>query len=118
MLPEIADASVGPGPSQLVQAVAEDVQKTRQCKVRLCMRFSPIEAICPVDLDSIKKAASEVVWPRFNAEESQAALKFAVAYEHRASTGLDRLSVIKTVADGIKQVSIFVCLLGPKEATN
>ncbi len=95
----------GPGPSQVIQAVAEDVLKTRQCKVRLCMRFSPIEAICPVDLEAIRKAAAQVVWPRFNSEESQAPLKFAVAYEHRASTGLDRLTVIKTVADGIKQVT-------------
>ena len=87
-----------------MQAVAEDVQKSRQCKVRLCMRFSPIEAICPVDLEDIKKSAAEVVWPRFNAEGDPTGLKFAVAYEHRASTGLDRLTVIKTVADGIKQV--------------
>lgn len=85
--------------------MAEDIRKTRQCKVRLCMRFSPVEAVCPVDLEAIKQAASEVVWPRFNSDESTDCKKFAVAYEHRASKGLNRLEVIKTVADGIQQAS-------------
>ena len=90
----------------LVQAVAEEINRTRQCKTRLCMRFSPVEIVCPMDLDSIKKAAAEHVWPYFKNEEDKGfvATKFAVAYEHRASAGLDRLTVIKTVADGIKQV--------------
>lgn len=98
--------TAGPGPAELMQIVARDIQKSRQCRVRLCMRFTPVEAICAVNLDDIKKVAAEVVWPRFKLESGK---RFAVAYEHRASTGMDRLAVIKAVADGIKQAK----LLGP-----
>lgn len=97
------DWIAGPGPSELVEAVAKDVHKSRQCKVRLCMRFTPVEGVCAANLESMKEAAEQIVWPRFKSESSDG-LKFAVAYEHRAAAGLDRLTVIKTIADGIKQV--------------
>ena len=97
-----SSSGAGPSPTELIQIVARDIQKTRQCKVRLCMRFTPVQAICAVNLDDIRKVAADVVWPSFDTEVGK---RFAVAYEHRASTGMDRLAVIKAVADGIRQVT-------------
>jgi hypothetical protein len=92
----------GPGPSELVLAVSQDIQKTRQCKVRLCMRFTPVLAVCQAELGEVKETAKQILAPLFPAESPQK--KFAVAYEHRASAKLDRMAVIKAVADDIPQV--------------
>ena len=96
--------SPGPGPVEIVQAMAEDVQKTRQCRARLCIRFTPVEAVCYAKLEDMTLAASKVVNPHFPDGEDAEPRTYAVHYEHRASLNLDRLKVINAVIDGIPKV--------------
>ena len=96
--------SSGPGPVEVVQAMAEDVQKTRQCRARLCIRFTPVEAVCYAKLEDMTQAASTVVNPHFPDGEDAEPLSYAVHYEHRASLNLDRLKVINAVIHGIPKV--------------
>ena len=96
--------SPGPGPVEIVQAMAEDVQKTRQCRARLCIRFTPVEAVCYAKLEDMTLAASKVVNPHFPDGEDAEPQTYAVHYEHRASLNLDRLKVINAVIHGIPKV--------------
>jgi len=98
---EMAQSNAGPGPSEVMLAVAQDIQKTRQCKVRLCMRFTPVLAVCQADLGEVKQTANRILGPLFPAEATQK--KFAVVYEHRASAKLDRMAVVNAVAEDIPQ---------------
>lgn len=92
----------GPGPADILVAIADDVRKTKQSKTRFCMRFTPVDTVCRGTLDEMRKAASDVVLPHFPKEGP--AKTFAVNYEHRASANLDRMSVINAVLEGIAQV--------------
>jgi len=71
-------------------------------QVRLCMRFTPVLAVCQADLGEVKQTANRILGPLFPAEATQK--KFAVVYEHRASAKLDRMAVVNAVAEDIPQV--------------
>ena len=67
------------------------------------MRFTPILDVCQAELEVLKQAANKILAPLFPSEGPQK--KFAVVYEHRASAKLDRMAVVKAVADDIPQVT-------------
>lgn len=97
-----ADAE-GPGPVQLASALAQEVKDTRQCRTRLCIRFLPVEKVCRADVEEIGRTAKELTDVHFPTGEGAATLRFAVAYEHRASKDLDRMEVINSVVNQIPQ---------------
>jgi hypothetical protein len=67
------------------------------------MRFTLVSAICQADLGGgVKEMAKQILGPLFPIDSPQK--NFAVAYEHRAIAKLDRMAVIKAVADDIPQV--------------
>ncbi|CAL8467124.1 g6660 [Coccomyxa elongata] len=97
-----ADAE-GPGPVQLASALAQEVKDTRQCRTRLCIRFLPVEKVCRADVEEIGRTAKELTDAHFPTGEGAATVRFAVAYEHRASKDLDRMEVINSVVNQIPQ---------------
>lgn len=107
-VPDLA-VSAGPGPVDIVLKLGEDVKRTRQCRSRYCMRFTPVEDICEATLEAMTEAASSIVAPHFpDKDASTSTTTFAVHYEHRASVNLDRLKIINAVLTSVKQVESFV----------
>lgn len=91
------------GPSQVVQAVVQDCIQTRKPLTRYCLRFLPIEVTCYASADEVRKVAGLFLSQHFPVCEKDKALKFAVVYEARANTSLDRMEMINTVAKLIAQ---------------
>lgn len=63
-----------------------------------------MERVCPANLPEIGLCAKELIAPHFAAGEDAAPVRFAVAYEHRASKEFDRMAVINQVVNQIPQV--------------
>lgn len=73
---------------------------------RLCIRFLPVEKVCPANVADIGRTAKELTGAHFPTGDGVTPVRFAVAYEHRASKDLDRLAVINAVVDQIPQVGL------------
>ena len=69
-----------------------------------------MEKVCRADVAEIGRTAKELTAVHFPAGEGATPVRFAVAYEHRASKDLDRMAVINSVVDQIPQVIIFMML--------
>lgn len=107
---ECHDPCVAPAFVTNVQFVKPDTgtqvssSQAADCVCRLCIRFVPIETVCPANLGEIKKAAASLCERAFPAGAGAEPLKFAVQYEHRASVKLQRGDVIDAVVAGVPQV--------------
>ena len=80
---------------------------------RLCIRLSPVQSVCHAGLQEIGAAARKLTAPHFPAGAGAQPVRFAVAYEHRASVELKRLDVINAVVDQIPQVCGLVLSSAP-----
>ncbi|KAL0040875.1 hypothetical protein WJX79_008176 [Trebouxia sp. C0005] len=106
---------VHPTPSEVVQAAAQDVLKTKQCLSKVCMRFMPIEGVCYAGLEDISKLGKKVLAEHFPTGEDVSQTTFGVLYEHRASDLLKRMDVINTMVDCVPQPPYKVELNNPKK---
>ncbi|DBB04027.1 hypothetical protein WJX77_007697 [Trebouxia sp. C0004] len=106
---------VHPTPSEVVQAAARDVLKTKQCLSKVCMRFMPIEGVCYAGLEDISKLGKKVLAEHFPAGNDISQTTFGVLYEHRASDLLKRMDVINTMVDCVPQPPYKVELNNPKK---
>eukprot|EP00250_Pteridium_aquilinum_P008730 c18167_g1_i1 orf=144-1178(+) len=86
------------GPNQVVQAIMQNCIRMRKPLTRFCLRFLPIEVTCYASADEVRKMAERFISQHFPVAEKDKALKFAVVYEARANTSLDRMEIINTVA--------------------
>lgn len=91
------------GPNQVVQAIVQDCLLTRKPLTRYCLRFLPIEVTCYASADEVRKMAGHFLSQHFPVVEKDKALKFAVVYEARANTSLDRMEIINAVAKLVAQ---------------
>ncbi len=64
-----------------------------------------MEKVCRADVDEIGRTAKELTDAHFPTGDGAATVRFAVAYEHRASKDLDRMEVINSVVNQIPQVT-------------
>ena len=87
------------------QAVGKLVSTLVSC--RLCIRLLPVENVCHASLVEIREAAGKLTGPHFPGGDGAAQVRFAVAYEHRASVELKRMDVINAIVDQIPQVRIY-----------
>lgn len=106
---------VHPTPSEVVQAAAQDVLKTKQCLSKVCMRFMPIEGVCYAGLEDISKLGKKVLAEHFPTGGDISQTTFGVLYEHRASDLLKRMDVINTMVDCVPQPPYKVELNNPKK---
>lgn len=86
-----------PSPADIVQHMMMSLASTRKHMSRFLLRVLPIEMTCYASEDEITRAIKPVVAKHFPLE-SHGGQKFAVLYEARANTGIDRTKIINAVA--------------------
>ncbi|XAR60342.1 hypothetical protein NMG60_11033669 [Bertholletia excelsa] len=89
-----------PSPKDIVQHMVTSVASTRKHMSRFLLRVLPVEVTCYASEDEITKAIKPLILQYFPVE-TQIALKFAVLYEARANTGIDRMKIINAVAKSV-----------------
>uniref|UniRef100_A0A9I9D9R9 THUMP domain-containing protein n=1 Tax=Cucumis melo TaxID=3656 RepID=A0A9I9D9R9_CUCME len=91
-----------PGPKAVVQHMMTSIASTRKHISRFILRILPIEVACYASVEEITRAIKPLIEKNFPIE-SQNAVKFAVLYEARANTGIDRATIINTVAKAVPE---------------
>lgn len=91
-----------PGPVEIVQNMMSSAASTRKHMSRFILRFLPAEVVCYASEEEITRAISPLV-EKYFPKESPSGLKFAVLYEARSNTGIDRMKIINAVAKSVPQ---------------
>ena len=102
-------AELGARISDTARAILEDVSKSQRARSRFLNRFLPVEDVCVAKPEDIGKAAAPIIARHLGRPEDddkdkaagKPSHRYAVAYEHRLATKLDRLSVINAVVAGV-----------------
>ncbi|KAA8549821.1 hypothetical protein F0562_001505 [Nyssa sinensis] len=89
-----------PGPKDIVQHMMTSVASTRKHMSRFMLRVLPIEVACYASEEEITNAIKPLIAHYFPSE-TQTPQKFAVLYEARANTGIDRMTIINAVAKSV-----------------
>ncbi|KAK2425859.1 THUMP domain-containing protein [Trifolium repens] len=87
-------------PKDIVNRIVTSAASTRKHMSRFILRILPIEVSCYASKEEISKAIQPLVEQYFPVE-TQNPQKFAVLYEARANTGVDRMEIIDAVAKSI-----------------
>jgi tRNA acetyltransferase TAN1 len=91
-----------PTPSDIVQHMLTSVASTRKHMSRFILRVLPVEVTCYPSEEEISRAIKPLIEQHFPTE-TQPPLKFAVLYDARANTGVDRMKVINAVAKSVPE---------------
>ncbi|KAL3611282.1 hypothetical protein D5086_002302 [Populus alba] len=86
-----------PCPKDIVQHMMTSAASTRKHMSRFILRVLPIEVACYASEEEISRAIAPVVEKYFPVD-TQDPQKFAVMYEARANSGIDRMKIINSVA--------------------
>ncbi|XP_030960000.1 LOW QUALITY PROTEIN: AP2/ERF domain-containing protein PFD0985w [Quercus lobata] len=89
-----------PSPINIVQHMMTSLASTRKHMSRFILRILPIEVACYASEEEISRAIKPLVAEYFPVE-TQNPQKFAVLYEARANSGIDRMKIINAVAKSI-----------------
>ncbi|KAK0604683.1 hypothetical protein LWI29_018187 [Acer saccharum] len=89
-----------PGPKDIVQHMMTSSASTKKPVSRFILRVLPIEVSCYASEEEISRAIKPLVAQYFPVE-TQTPQKFAVLYEARANTGIDRMKIINSVAKSV-----------------
>ncbi|KAJ9139744.1 hypothetical protein P3X46_030449 [Hevea brasiliensis] len=89
-----------PSPRDIVQHMMTSAASTRKHMSRFILRVLPIEVSCYASEEEISKAMTPVVAKYFPVDTREPQ-KFAVLYEARANTGIDRMKIINSVAKSV-----------------
>uniref|UniRef100_A0A0C9RX95 TSA: Wollemia nobilis Ref_Wollemi_Transcript_6839_1283 transcribed RNA sequence n=1 Tax=Wollemia nobilis TaxID=56998 RepID=A0A0C9RX95_9CONI len=95
--------SGSPSPSELVEYLMNKAASKKKHLSRFILRLLPVELTCYASAEEIAKAAKPLIEQHFPTGEDHSPIKFAVLYEARANTGLDRSKIIDTVAKLVPQ---------------
>lgn len=91
-----------PGPVEIVQNMMSSAALTRKHMSRFILRVLPAEVACYASEEEITKAISPLV-EKYFPKECPSGHKFAVLYEARSNTGIDRMKIINAVAKSVPQ---------------
>ncbi|KAE8705733.1 THUMP domain-containing protein 1 isoform 2 [Hibiscus syriacus] len=89
-----------PGPKDIAQYMMTSAASTRKHMSRFILRVLPIEVACYFSEEEITRAMKPLIEQYFPLE-TQNPRKFAVLYEARANSGIDRMKIINTVAKAV-----------------
>ncbi|GAB2226769.1 hypothetical protein Droror1_Dr00008559 [Drosera rotundifolia] len=89
-----------PGPKEIVQHIMESAASTRKLMSRFLLRVLPIELTCYSSEEEISKAIKPIIAHHFPTE-TEKPIKFAVLYDARANSGIDRMNIIDAVAKSV-----------------
>eukprot|EP00249_Psilotum_nudum_P010693 c22703_g1_i1 orf=316-1335(-) len=83
-------------PNELVEAIMHDASTLRKPLTRFCLKLLPIEVTCYASADEVRKFAEPCIVRHF--PQGEKAFKFAVVYEARANSSVNRMEMIDAVA--------------------
>ncbi|KAK8683229.1 hypothetical protein V6N13_039294 [Hibiscus sabdariffa] len=89
-----------PGPKDIAQYMMMSAASTRKHMSRFILRVLPIEVACYSSEEEITRAMKPLIEQYFPVE-TQNPKKFAVLYEARANSGIDRMKIINSVAKSV-----------------
>ncbi|KAI3461144.1 hypothetical protein Pfo_017807 [Paulownia fortunei] len=89
-----------PSPKDIVQHMMTSLASTKKHVSRFLLRVLPVEVTCYTSEEEIKRAIKPVIDKHFPVD-TQIPRKFAVLYDARANTGVDRTKVIDAVAKSV-----------------
>ncbi|WRX31818.1 THUMP domain - like 2 [Theobroma cacao] len=89
-----------PGPKDIAQHMMTSAASTRKHMSRFILRVLPVEVACYASEEEITRAIKPLIAQYFPVE-TQNPWKFAVLYEARANSGIDRMKIINSVAKSI-----------------
>ncbi|GMJ07064.1 hypothetical protein like AT5G12410 [Hibiscus trionum] len=89
-----------PGPKDITQYMMTSAASTRKHMSRFILRVLPIEVACYSSEEEITRAMKPLIEQYFPVE-TQNPRKFAVLYEARANSGIDRMKIINSVAKSV-----------------
>ncbi|KAF8041203.1 hypothetical protein BT93_B3204 [Corymbia citriodora subsp. variegata] len=89
-----------PGPRDIVQHIMQSAASTRKHMSRFILRVLPVEVACYASEEEISKAIKPLV-TRYFPLETDHPQKFAVLYDARANSGIDRMKIINSVAKSV-----------------
>ncbi|AQK58344.1 uncharacterized protein LOC100282152 [Zea mays] len=91
-----------PGPVEIVQNMMSSAALTRKHMSRFILRVLPVEVACYASEEEITKAISPLI-EKYFPKECSSGHKFAVLYEARSNTGIDRMKIINAAAKSVPQ---------------
>ncbi|XP_065867538.1 uncharacterized protein [Euphorbia lathyris] len=89
-----------PSPKDIAQHMMTSLASTKKHMSRFILRVLPVEASCYSSEEEISKAMEPIVAKHFPSD-SQDPHKFAVLYEARANSGIERMKIINAVAKSV-----------------
>ncbi|KAG9459185.1 hypothetical protein H6P81_003693 [Aristolochia fimbriata] len=89
-----------PGPAEIAQYVMKSAAASRKHMSRFLLRVLPVEVACYASEEEITQAIVPLIAQHFPTE-AQTPYKFAVLFEARANTGIDRMKIINAVAKSV-----------------
>ncbi|XP_052476451.1 uncharacterized protein LOC105799368 isoform X1 [Gossypium raimondii] len=89
-----------PSPKDIVQHMMTSAASTRKHMSRFILRVLPVEVACYSSEEEITRAMKPLIEQYFPVE-TQNPRKFAVLYEARANSGIDRMKIINSVAKSV-----------------
>ncbi|KAF3794731.1 THUMP domain-containing protein 1 [Nymphaea thermarum] len=92
-------SSGDPGPTKIVEHLMTTAASTRKHMSRFILRLLPVELTCYASEEEISEAIKPLVSQHFPADG--ASQKFAVLYDARANTGIERSKIIDVVAKSV-----------------
>ncbi|KAH0777898.1 hypothetical protein KY290_009309 [Solanum tuberosum] len=119
-----------PNPKEIVQHMLSSLALTKKHVSRFILRVLPVEVTCYASEEEIGKAIMPLI-TKYLPAESDTPKRFAVLYESRANTGINKMKIIDAVAKSVPsphkvdlsnpeinivvQIVKTVCLLGVVE---
>ncbi|KAL3620380.1 hypothetical protein CASFOL_035292 [Castilleja foliolosa] len=92
-----------PTPKEIVHHMMTSLASTKKHVSRFLLRVLPVEVSCYTSEEDIQRAIKPLIEKYFPIE-TQVPRKFAVLYDARANTGVDRTKVINAVAKSVPSV--------------
>lgn len=89
-----------PSPKEIVQHMMSSLSLTKKHVSRFILRVLPVEVTCYASEEEIGKAIQPLI-TKYLPAESDTPKKFAVLYEARANTGINKMKIIDTVAKSV-----------------
>lgn len=83
-------------PVELGEKIMRDIFETKKRKTRILLRFIPVETVCRADLNDITNAAGKLFDKYFLNVPPKT---FAIVVNKRYNNSIDRMNVIKELAD-------------------
>ncbi|XP_021772133.1 uncharacterized protein LOC110736265 [Chenopodium quinoa] len=91
-----------PSPGELVQHMMESASATKKHMSRFLLRVLPVELSCYASEEEISRAIKPVIEQYFPVN-AEAPIKFAVQYDARANSGIERMKIIDAVAKAVPE---------------